>query len=198
MSYKPEALPFAKDALHGISEKTIDYHYEKLYKGYVNKYNEIQEKLQVANTDSANQTYSEWRALKMGETFAEDGIILHEMYFGNLGGNGNSTNTGIYKDIEEQFGSFEKFKAMVNATAMAARGWAIVAWNSLEGNIGIYAADSHNQGGIWSSMPFLVIDVYEHAYYMDYGSDRKSYLEAFWKNVDWEAVNDRYQPSTSI
>lgn len=191
MTYEPQELNFPKNSLEGISEKTIENHYEKLYKGYVKKYNEILERLDQATTDEANASWSQWRGLKDGETFTLDAIILHELYFENLGAQ-PIDGLEIKEAIEEQYESMDEFEAQLMATGMSARGWVVVAISPLDGGIDIYQCDAHNQGGIWAAWPILILDVYEHAYFIDYGADRKNYLQAFWKNINWNAVNDRF------
>ena len=81
---------------------------------------------------------------------------------------------------------------------MAARGWAIIAWDTKDGKLRQYNADAHNQGGVWGCIPIIVLDVYEHAYFADYGSDRKAYIAAFWKNLDWKAANARFERSKGL
>ena len=79
---------------------------------------------------------------------------------------------------------------------MAARGWTVLAWDTKESRLWIYNCDMHNQGGVWGALPVIVLDVYEHAYFMDYQTDRASYIDAFFDNLDWSVVNDwisRYQ-----
>jgi Fe-Mn family superoxide dismutase len=193
MPYEPKILPFEKNSLEGISEKTIDFHYEKLYKGYVKKYNEIQERLPEADTESANANYSEWRGLKIEETYNLDAIILHELYFSNLGGDGQIGGREVKNVLENQFGSLVKFIEQMSATGMASRGWTVAAINSLTNEIQIYAQDLHNSGVVWQATPLLILDMYEHAFVADYGSDRGSYIKSFWKNIDWEVVNMRFQ-----
>ena len=196
MSYIAKTLQFEPDSLEGISQKTIENHFGKLYLGYVAKYNEVIEKSQIMMNDDqlkeANQSYSQWRGLKDGETFTLDAILLHEMYFANLGGKGAYNGLEIEKALIDRYGSMDEFEDVLMATGMAARGWAVVAINPLDGKFHIYVCDSHNQGGIWRAKPILILDVYEHAYFMDYGTDRKSYIEAFWKNIDWSVVNERF------
>lgn len=193
MSHQVEPLGFAKDALNGISARTNDIHYDKLYAGYVNKRNEAEEKMATTDLASANQVYSAWRGLKEGETFAANGMILHQLFFSHLGGDGDSENTEIREVIIRQWGSWERFMAEFNATAMGARGWAILAYDPSDKRLHIYAADAQNQGGVWGSTPLLACDVYEHAYIIDFGSDRKSYLEAFWKNIAWQKVDANFK-----
>jgi len=178
--------------LNGISAKTNDIHHGKLYAGYVTKRNEIEEKIKEGDVSSANQIYSAWRGLKEGETFAANGMILHQVFFSILGGDGNPEGTEIKTAIEAEWGSWERFAQEFSATGMAARGWAILAFDTFDQRLHIYAGDSQNQGGVWGSIPLLPMDVYEHAYFLDFGSDRKSYIEAFLKNVQWRVVEASY------
>ena len=181
--------------LDGISAKTNEIHHDKLYAGYVNKRTEITD-TQKTFTDeqlgAANQIYSEWRGLKEGETFAANGMILHEVFFDILGGNGDAEGTTIKDAIVAQWGTWERFIGEFTATAMAARGWAILAFDRSDSALHIYAADAQNHGGVWGATPVLPCDVYEHGYFIDFGSDRKTYISTFFKNVNWARVEDRY------
>lgn len=190
--YEAKDLKFPMDALKGISKNTIENHYEKLYKGYVAKYNEIKEQLAIVDREKANQTYSEYRGLKDGLSFSLDAIILHELYFDNLGGKKSWEGLEVAGAIIDQHGSMEEFQDNLVASGMAARGWSVLGINPLDGKFVFFQCDQHNQGGIWNAVPILVLDVYEHAYFMDYGTDRKSYLNVFWENLDWAVINDRY------
>ena len=189
----------------GISEKTMAIHRDKLYAGYVAKEKEIGEKLSelskkvIAGEASGNQTWSELRGLKEGETFAKNGVYLHEWYFENISGNGVLENAPeLFGAITEKWGSVEGFIKYFSECGMAARGWAILAWNTKSGRLNQFNADSHNQGGVWGCIPIIVLDVYEHAYFIDFGSDRKAYIEAFWKNFDWASAEKLYCQVRSI
>jgi Fe-Mn family superoxide dismutase len=184
-------LPFT--SLEGISLKTNEIHHDKLYAGYVNKRNEIEEKIKAADPADANQIYSQWRGLKEGETFAANGMILHEIFFDTLGGKGDPDDTLVKHKIVEEFGSWDRFIAEFTATAMGARGWAILAYDFSDSRLHIYAADAQNQGGVWGAVPVLLCDVYEHAYLLDFGSDRKSYIAAYLRNIDWGKVDAHYR-----
>lgn len=190
-----EAKPMNYTTLEGISEKTLAIHHDKLYAGYVAKMNEIGEKLSVlshgGDVSSANQSYSELRGLKDGETFATNGVYLHEWYFDVMGGDGTPSGD-IMNALVEKHGSFENFTNYFTACGMAARGWVVLCWDTHENALRIYNADAHNQGGVWGCMPVLVLDVYEHAYFIDFGSDRKAYIQSWWKNLDWNKVNELY------
>lgn len=192
MPFSVKDLPFGKDALKGISAKTNEIHHDKLYAGYVAKRNEIEEALKTADRSKAAATYSAYRALKLEETFNADGQVLHELYFETLGGDGKPKGPVVEK-IKEDFGSWETFVEDAVACAKAARGWMITAWDPADGEIHNYLADAHNHGGVWGAIPLWTIDCYEHAYFIDYGSDRPSYIKAVLDNVNWDAVNRRFQ-----
>jgi Fe-Mn family superoxide dismutase len=187
-----EIKPLKYKELKKISAKTLEIHHGKLYAGYVAKWKEIQEKLANADKEKANATYSEYRALKTEESYAADGVILHEAYFDILGGDGKAKGE-IIKRIEKDFGSYEKWEADFRACGFSARGWAIMAYDFNDGKLRNYTGDLHNQGGIWGVSPIVVLDVYEHAYFIDFGSDRKSYINAFFENLDWEEINKKYK-----
>ncbi len=183
-------LPFQE--LKGISSKTIENHYGKLYQGYVKKWQEIQERLNKVDQSNSNATFSDLRELKIEETFAANAIILHEAYFGVLGGDGKSKGE-ILEKISQDFGSFEAWQEEFKALGLAARGWVILAFDFNDGKLHNYIADAHNQGGVWGTSSILVLDVYEHAYFIDYGADRKSYIEAFFQNLNWEVINKKFE-----
>lgn len=182
-------LPFKE--LKGISQKTIDIHWGKLYQGYVKKWQEIQEKLKNADLALANATFSDLRELKLEESFAADAVLLHEAYFDILGGDGQAAGE-IVKAITQDFGSFENWQKELNALGLCARGWVVLAYDFNDGKLHNYLADLHHHGGIWGTAPILVLDVYEHAYFIDFGADRKSYLETFSANLNWQTINQKY------
>jgi len=203
--YQPKRLPF-RTPLNGISDRTLKNHHDKLYVTYVDKKNEIENRLEelgrsvVLNDGKAgNTTYSELRALKENETFAVNGVYLHEWYFEVLGGDGTIDGAEeLVAAISQKFGSVESFITYFSECAMAARGWTILAWDTQSSRLWIYNCDAHNQGGVWGALPIIVLDVYEHAYFMDYGADRQAYLKAFWKNFNWPAANDLFKRASSI
>ncbi len=181
---KPELLE-----LDGISRATIEAHYS-LYEGYVSKRNEILGKLDGVDLASANQVYSEIRALKVDLTFAIGGIKNHEIYFEHLGGGGGDPDELIGDLIARDFGSAADWRADLKATAMGGRGWAWTAYDWDEGRLFNYLGDAQNTFPIWNTTPLVALDVYEHAYFLDYQTDRASYIKAFFDNLDWSTVND--------
>lgn len=188
--------PLKYTSLEGLSEKQLKEHHDVLYAGYVKKTNEIREALKTADTAGANATYSQLGELKREETFALNGVKLHEGYFDNMADPSTSSGqvggepTGTIRQwIEEDFGSVKKWTDDFKATGLAARGWVVLSFDLDEGKLRTYLCDSHNQGGVWNSIALLIMDVYEHAYFIDYATGRKAYIEAFMKLIDWEAVN---------
>ncbi len=192
MAYTAKPLPFSLRRVGNISEKALEIHHDKLYVGYVNKKNEIEEKLKNADRAAANATHSDFRDLKLEETFAANGVYLHEDYFSVLGGEGQSlADAGeLGSAIALEFGSVDDWVADFRACGMSARGWAVLAYDTNDGRLHNYIGDMHNQGGVWGAIPVIVLDVYEHAYFMDYGSDRKSYIEDFMKHLDWKMASE--------
>lgn len=184
--FAPEKNKFAKD-LPGMTLKMLNEHF-KLYEGYVKKTNEIQTKLETADKSEANGVFSYIGELKRQETFAVNGMKLHEVYFGHLGGNGESQGK-LVKMIERDFGSLENWKVDMIATGLAARGWAVLAFDFKDNRLHNYGSDAHNVGAVWGAIPLIVLDVYEHAYFIDYGVDRKDYINSFFKNLDWDFAN---------
>jgi Fe-Mn family superoxide dismutase len=193
--HEAKSLPFT--TLSGISDKTNEIHHGKLYTGYVNKRNEIEAALKTSDRSKANATYSEFGELKREENFAANGMILHELFFVSLGGDGTPSEK-LAELLKRDFGSFEEWKADFLACAMSARGWALLAYDPSDEKLHNYVGDAHNQGGIWGATPLLVCDIYEHAYFIDFGSDRKAYLEAFFANLNWASVEERAEKAGLI
>src|SRR5918992_390735 len=184
--------------LDGISRAAIEAHY-RLYEGYVNKRNEILGKLDGVDLSAANQVYSDIRALKTELSFAIGGIKNHEIYFEHLGGDGGDPDGPIGDLIKRDFGAIDDWRADLKATGMAGRGWAWTAYDWDEGRLFNYLGDAQNTFPIWNATPLVALDVYEHAYFLDYRTDRAAYIEAFFGNLDWGVVNEwvaRYQIET--
>ncbi len=181
--------------MEGISGNQIQQHFT-LYEGYVKKVNEVRDKLKNLTPEdltAANQSYSNLRALKVAETFAMNGITLHEDYFFNLGGEGTKPADRVLSYIKKEFGSIETFKNHFSACGMAVRGWVMLVWNHFTQQLEIFGSDVHDTGSVWRATPILVMDVYEHAYMIDYGVRRPPYIEAFIKNIDWNEASRRLE-----
>lgn len=180
--------------MKGISKRTVEEHL-KLYTGYVNKYNEINETLAKLTDDDyakANQSYSLIRELKVELTFAYGGIVNHEIYFGHLGGKGDVSSSDLMKQIGKDFGSFETYKKEMKATAVAARGWVWTAWNHAEKRLFNYLGDAQNAFPVWGATPVVALDTYEHAYFIDFGAARAGYIDAFFENMNWAVAAETF------
>src|SRR5215212_2841002 len=174
--------------LDGISRATIEAHY-KLYQGYVAKRNEILGRLGDVDLGKANQVFSDLRALKVDLTFAIGGIKNHELYFEHLGGVGGDPKGAFAELVTRDFGSIEAWRADLKATGLAGRGWAWTAYDWDERRLFNYIGDAQNTFPVWNATPLVALDVYEHAYFLDYRTDRASYIDAFFDNLDWDVVN---------
>ncbi|WP_376774528.1 superoxide dismutase [Clostridium thailandense] len=178
-------------SVQGMTLKQLQQHY-KLYEGYVSKMNEIWNIPNNAKDfPNSNSTYSKMRSLKLGETYALDGVKLHELYFQNMTGDFNNPAGEIVKLIKRDFGSFEDFLGYLKEVGLSVRGWAILAIDPLDNRLHVFGSDAHDVGAVWNSYPLLVMDVYEHAYFLDFATDRSKYIDIFIKNINWKVVNQR-------
>jgi Fe-Mn family superoxide dismutase len=184
--------------MDGISRASVEAHY-KLYQGYVAKRNEILAKLAEVDLSTANQVYSDVRALKIDLTFAIGGVKNHEIYFEHLGGGGGDPTGPIAALIERDFGSVDAWRTDLKATGMGGRGWAWTAYDWDEQRLFNYIGDAQNTFPVWNATPLVALDVYEHAYFLDYQTDRASYIDAFFGNLDWDVISSwvsKYQIQT--
>lgn len=191
-------LYVAKDFSHlvkknmtGLTGNQIEQHL-KLYKGYVTKANEIAAKLKDTELSGANATYHPFRELLVEQSYALNGVVYHEFYFANLGGAGGEPKGQLKSAIDERWGNFGKFADYVKAAGKCMRGWVIAGYNTRDGRLECFGLDLHNMFVPANVIPVLVLDVYEHAYMIDYGTDRGKYLDAFFNNLDWDAVEKRF------
>ncbi|PQV63133.1 superoxide dismutase, Fe-Mn family [Abditibacterium utsteinense] len=177
----------------GISRRTHEEHF-KLYQGYVKKGNELMEKISTISRDSAkaNQTYSELREAKVELSFALGGVKNHELYFDILGGIGSRPEGRLLEEINRSFGSVQAWTADLKATGIAARGWVWTAYDYDLKRLMNYIGDAQNTYPIWNATPIIGLDVYEHAYYLDFGTKRADYIDAFLRNLNWNSVGTRF------
>ncbi len=187
--HKPKQFPNTMNVDEKIvSKRAMEIHRDKLYVGYVNKRNEIEQKLLTADKTKAAATYSEYGELKRQETFNANGMILHEVFFPQFAGNG-TPHGHILNKINQDFGSFDKWKEDFVACSMASRGWAVLAFDPSDGKLHNYLVDFHHFGGVWGCTPLVAMDVFEHAYMIDYGTDRKTYIDNILKTLNWDVAN---------
>ena len=141
---------------------------------------------------AANQIYSDYRALRENLTFAIGGIKNHEVYFDNLGPGGGAPNERFGALITRDFGSLDAMLAELKAGGMAGRGWAWVAYDWDWDRLDVYIGDAQHTFPVWNATPIIALDVYEHSYIRDFSTARAKYIDAFMANLDWAAINARF------
>jgi Fe-Mn family superoxide dismutase len=187
--HAPVALTFKPSSLTGISEKMITSHHDKNYAGAVKNLNSVETDLAALKPNAPGYLVA---GLRERELLYVNSITLHESYFGNLGGGGKRSGA-----LDTRLGTDSgaaTWEAAFRANALAlsgGSGWVVLALNLHDGALRISSAINHTQA-LAMGAPLLVIDMYEHAYAIDYGADAASYVEAFFKNVAWEVVEQRY------
>lgn len=176
----------------GISEATHKNHLT-LWQGYANKTNEIRKALAELEVDpaKANQIYSSLRALKVNYAFALGGYKNHNVYFDTIGGEGGPATGDIATLIDEAYGSFEHWAKDIKATGIAGRGWAYLGYDRDEQRVFNFIGDAQDTFPQWNVELVLAVDVYEHAYYLDFQTARAKYIDAWLNVIDWSAVNAR-------
>jgi Fe-Mn family superoxide dismutase len=187
--HEPAPLPFKASSLTGISEKMITSHHDKNYAGAVKNLNKVEADLAGLKPEAPGYLVA---GLRERELLFANSMTLHEHYFGNLGGNGKRSGA-LETRLGSDFGAGAweaQFRA--DATALGGgSGWVVLALNLHDGRLRIAQSINHTQTLAFGA-PLLVLDMYEHAYALDYGAEHGAYIEAFFKNVAWEMVETRY------
>lgn len=191
-----QPLPFAASSLRGLSERLIQSHHQNNYSGAVTRLNAI--RTQLSAVDWATTPGYVINGLKREELIAANSMVLHELYFASLGGDGvlkaAGKPAGFGVGLKRDFGTFERWRTefVSLATAMGGgSGWALLSWSCRENRlINQWAADhTHLLSG---ATPILALDMYEHSYHLDFGANAKAYVAAFMDNIDWDGVALRY------
>ena len=184
-------LPFDGRKLDGISERMIVSHHENNYGGAVKNLNKVEEELSRVTKDTPGFVVA---GLKERELTFTNSMILHEQYFGNLGGDGKASGE-IEKRLAAQYGSFVRWEELFRATGMSlsgGSGWALLDYNFQTADLCTYWSGNHTQS-VAFGQPLLVLDMYEHSYQMDYGAAAAKYIDAFFRNINWDEVNSRWE-----
>lgn len=180
-----------------IDAETSDWHYNKHHKGYVAGMNTIEQELETADPAAANGNYSPIGELKRRFTWNHAGALLHDIYWDVMGGDGDtSKGPEVIAAIEENFGSFDAWKADFKAACVAAKlsGWGVLAYDQLySGRLINLQVDEHHYGAMWGGIPLIPCDVFEHAYYHKDGPGRATYIDNFIDNLNWERINERFK-----
>jgi Fe-Mn family superoxide dismutase len=187
--------------LSGFSPKQIELHL-KLYQGYVKKINEIRaeiEKIPFAERKAnSNFSYGKFSELKRREAVPYNGVYLHEMYFDNLGGSRGTPAADLTRAIEGSFGSQSNWEEDLRACAETATGgWVLLTYDRIDGKLHHNQVWEHSNGIMINQEHLLALDTWEHAFLIDFGTDKQSYLGAFLQNVNWKVVADRLAQATA-
>jgi Fe-Mn family superoxide dismutase len=195
--YKPQQ--FNLSGLNGISDKTLEMHF-KLYEGYVKATNEMTERIAAILADGKvdQEEMPAYSELTRRLGFEYNGMVLHEYYFGNMkkGGGGEAGRSSEFrKAVERNYPSYEIWRTdFVGVGKMRGVGWAICYLDPKTGRVSNHWIELHETGNVAGFVPLLVMDVWEHAFLLDYKpADRPKYIDAFLSNVDWGSVEHRYQ-----
>jgi Fe-Mn family superoxide dismutase len=183
--------------LNGMSEHLIVSHYENNYGGGVRTLNAV--RAELAALDARAPGYRV-RALKREELAAANSVALHELYFGNLGGEGNKIPAPIGALLEEHFGSAAGWRREFVGAAQAlagGSGWVLLSYLPRDRRLINQFAAEHSQA-ISGGIPILALDIYEHAYHIDFGANAKAYIDTYMRNIDWKAVEGRYDDASHV
>jgi len=187
--YVPKPLPFDPNGLPGLSEKLLVSHHANNYAGAVRRLNAIESQIAALPGDVAPYRMG---SLKREALVATNSMRLHELYFGNLGGQG-IVDGSFSRLAEQQFGSLAAWSHDFRLTALSlagGSGWVIATWDPEGGRLhNVWAWD--HMHGLAGGVPLLVLDMYEHSYHMDYGADARGYVDAFMANLRCEEVDRR-------
>jgi superoxide dismutase, Fe-Mn family len=189
-NHLPKPLPFDPKKLPGLSEKLLVSHHDNNYAGAVKNLNGVEQALARVGRDTPGFTVAGLEAAKLKFT---NSMILHELYFENLGGDGHAAGSQTERVLAQAYGSHARWEELFRALGGAlggGSGWAILDWDFHARSPRIYWAGDHTNALAFGS-PLLVMDMYEHAYAMDYGASAKDYIEAFFKNIQWAEVERR-------
>ena len=177
--------------LKGISDKQLEAHFG-LYKGYVAKLNEIREKLKTQDKGAANYSFGEFSELKRREAVAFNGVFLHEAYFENLFPQGAASDV-LKEAVDASFGSWDLIIQDLKQSALSTPGWVVLTWDKTDEKLHTYLLYEHHIGLPVHQELILALDCWEHAFMIDYGTDKGSYLKAFIENINWNIVNKRFE-----
>jgi Fe-Mn family superoxide dismutase len=190
-NHTPVALPFDPKALKGLSDRMMVSHHENNYGGAVRNLNRCEQELSAIKAETPPFVVA---ALRERELNFRNSKALHEAYFGNLGGDGKRSGA-IETTIAAAYGASSRWEEHFRATGMGlggGSGWVILSYELDTASLRTIASASHTQT-LSTSVPLLVMDMYEHSYHIDFGAAVARYIDAFFANIQWDAVNARLE-----
>ena len=192
MKYQLAPLYVRPWTINGMSAKLIESHYENNYGGALRRLNALTE--QIEQLDFSTTPPHVLNALKREELIALNSTLLHELYFASLGGDGKPTSM-LRDALSQSFGSVDRWRAEFVTMAQGlggGSGWVVLTWIPRDGRLVNQYAQDHTQS-VAGGIPVLTIDMYEHSYHIDFGANVKAYIDAFMRNIDWKAVEERFE-----
>jgi Fe-Mn family superoxide dismutase len=187
---KPKPLRY-KSIPGFLSAEQIAPHYTAHYGGALRGYTAADTELQTSISKGISIDPNAYGALQRARTSKANSVLLHELYFDALAEKPGAPGPEVVRAIEKRFGSFNNWAADFQASAKAAAGWAMLAFHPVNGNLYNVVSDEHAVGVLWMATPLVVIDVYEHAFYIDYQNRKTEYITKFMDHIDWNEVNRR-------
>jgi len=192
-------LPYSYDALEPyIDQETMRLHHDKHHKSYVDGLNKAEKEMRQARSSNNFDLIKHW---EREAAFNGAGHYLHTIFWDIMRPNGGGRPSGqLKKEMNRSFGSFEQFKNHFSEAAnkVEGGGWGILVWSPRAGRLEILQAEKHQNLSQWDVLPLLVLDVWEHAYYLNYKNDRKKYIENRWNVVNWPEVEKRFSVASQI
>lgn len=191
--FEIKPLPFDPAKIPGLSERLLKSHWENNYAGAIRTLNNVRERLAVLRADKDTPAFL-YGNLKREELIRRGSMVLHELYFSNLGGSGRPGGS-LAEALRTSFGSVEAWEDDFRKTAASlygGSGWTVLAWNHHTKELHNYWAGDHSQSAVMGT-PLLVLDLYEHAYHIDFGAAAARYVDAFFANAHWEEVQRRLE-----
>lgn len=193
MSLQPQALPFDPATIPGLSEKLLRSHHANNYTGAVKRLNAL--RAELAGLDRATAPGFVWNGLKREELIATNSMLLHELYFASITASPQEMEPACALALAANFGSVERWRAEFSSCGKAqagGSGWMLLTFQPREGTLVNQWAADHTHA-IAGGVPILALDMYEHAYHLDYGASAAAYVDAFMAAIDWARVYARYQ-----
>lgn len=177
--------------LPGMTDRQVETHLG-LYAGYVKKLNEIEDKLKTVSPTESNYSFGAYSELKRRETVAFNGSYLHQSYFENMTAKQPELGSAFRAAVEASWGTWENFVADIKGSAASTPGWVVLTKNQVDQRLHTYIMYEHHVGFPIQNNIVMALDCWEHAFAIDYGTDKPKYIENFLKVVDWELVAKRF------
>ena len=176
-----------------LSAEQIAPHHTAHYGGALKGYSAADAKVEASIKSGEALDGAAFGALKRAINSKGNSVVLHEMYFDGMAPKAADPAADVRAAIEKRFGSIDKWAGDFIASAKSAAGWAMLVKHPVNGKLYNVVSDEHSMGVIWMAIPLVVIDTYEHAFYIDYQNRKVQYVEKFIDHVDWDEVNARFR-----